>query len=216
MKVLIVEDDYDISSNLSLFLKENNYQVDTASCLKEINLSNNYDALILDITLPDGNGLDYYEKEISKINLPTIFLTAKDDEETIVKSLELGADDYVTKPFHAKELLLRLNKIILHQEKNTIIKVKDITLDLDKMTVYKNNTEIKLTNLELKILLLLFTNLNKVITREMIIDNIWQWTGNDVNDNTVTVYLKRIRAKLQTDIIVTLKGIGYRIDSDER
>ena len=216
MKVLIVEDDYDISSNLSLFLKENNYQVDTASCLKEINLSNNYDALILDITLPDGNGLDYYEKEISKINLPTIFLTAKDDEETIVKSLELGADDYVTKPFHAKELLLRLNKIILHQEKNTIIKVKDITLDLDKMTVYKNNTEIKLTNLELKILLLLFTNLNKVVTREMIIDNIWQWTGNDVNDNTVTVYLKRIRAKLQTDIIVTLKGIGYRIDSDER
>ena len=216
MKVLIVEDDYDISSNLSLFLKENNYQVDTASCLKEINLSNNYDALILDITLPDGNGLDYYEKEISKINLPTIFLTAKDDEETIVKSLELGADDYVTKPFHAKELLLRLNKIILHQEKNTIIKVKDITLDLDKMTVYKNNTEIKLTNLELKILLLLFTNLNKVVTREMIIDNIWQWTGNDVNDNTVTVYLKRIREKLQTDIIVTLKGIGYRIDSDER
>ena len=216
MKVLIVEDDYDISSNLSLFLKENNYQVDTASCLKEINLSNNYDALILDITLPDGNGLDYYEREISKINLPTIFLTAKDDEETIVKSLELGADDYVTKPFHAKELLLRLNKIILHQEKNTIIKVKDITLNLDKMTVYKNNTEIKLTNLELKILLLLFTNLNKVITREMIIDNIWQWTGNDVNDNTVTVYLKRIRAKLQTDIIVTLKGIGYRIDSDER
>ncbi len=216
MKVLIVEDDYDISSNLSLFLKENNYQVDTASCLKEINLSNNYDALILDITLPDGNGLDYYEKEISKINLPTIFLTAKDDEETIVKSLELGADDYVTKPFHAKELLLRLNKIILHQEKNTIIKVKDITLNLDKMTVYKNNTEIKLTNLELKILLLLFTNLNKVVTREMIIDNIWQWTGNDVNDNTVTVYLKRIREKLQTDIIVTLKGIGYRIDSDER
>lgn len=216
MKVLIVEDDYDISSNLSLFLKENNYQVDTASCLKEINLSNNYDALILDITLPDGNGLDYYEKEISKINLPTIFLTAKDDEETIVKSLELGADDYVIKPFHAKELLLRLNKIILHQEKNTIIKVKDITLNLDKMTVYKNNTEIKLTNLELKILLLLFTNLNKVVTREMIIDNIWQWTGNDVNDNTVTVYLKRIREKLQTDIIVTLKGIGYRIDSDER
>ena len=216
MKVLIVEDDYDISSNLSLFLKENTYQVDTASCLKEINLSNNYDALILDITLPDGNGLDYYEKEISKINLPTIFLTAKDDEETIVKSLELGADDYVIKPFHAKELLLRLNKIILHQKKNTIIKVKDITLNLDKMTVYKNNTEIKLTNLELKILLLLFTNLNKVVTREMIIDNIWQWTGSDVNDNTVTVYLKRIREKLQTDIIVTLKGIGYRIDSDER
>ena len=84
------------------------------------------------------------------------------------------------------------------------------------MTVYKNNIEIKLTNLELKILLLLFTNLNKVITRENIIESIWQWTGNDVNDNTVTVYLKRIREKLQTDIIITLKGIGYRIDSDER
>ena len=216
MKVLIIEDDYDISSNLSLFLKENNYEVDIASCLKEINLSNNYDALILDITLPDGNGLDYYEKEISRVGIPTIFLTAKDDEETIVKSLELGADDYITKPFHAKELLLRLNKIILRKEKNNFIKVKDITFNLDKMTIYKNNTEIKLTNLELKILLLLFTNLNKVVTRESIIDNIWQWTGNDVNDNTVTVYLKRIREKLQSDIIITLKGIGYRIDSDER
>ncbi len=216
MKVLIIEDDYDISSNLSLFLKENNYEVDIASCLKKINLSNNYDALILDITLPDGNGLNYYEKEISRVGIPTIFLTAKDDEETIVKSLELGADDYITKPFHAKELLLRLNKIILRKEKNNFIKVKDITFNLDKMTIYKNNTEIKLTNLELKILLLLFTNLNKVVTRESIIDNIWQWTGNDVNDNTVTVYLKRIREKLQSDIIITLKGIGYRIDSDER
>ncbi len=216
MKVLIIEDDQDISSNLSLFLKENDYQVDTASNLKGIDLNNNYDALILDITLPDGNGLDYYEKEISKKSIPTIFLTAKDDEETIIKSLELGADDYVTKPFHAKELLLRLNKIILHKEKNNVIKVKDITFDLDKMTVYKNNKEVKLTNLELKILLLLFTNLNKVVTRENIIDSIWQWTGNDVNDNTVTVYLKRIREKLQTDIIITLKGIGYRIDSDER
>ena len=216
MKVLIIEDDQDISSNLSLFLKENNYQVDIASHLKEIDLNNNYDALILDITLPDGNGLNYYEKEISRVGIPTIFLTAKDDEETIVKSLELGADDYVTKPFHAKELLLRLNKIVLPKEKNNIIKVKDITFDLDKMTVYKNNIEIKLTNLELKILLLLFTNLNKVITRENIIESIWQWTGNDVNDNTVTVYLKRIREKLQTDIIITLKGIGYRNDSDER
>ena len=103
MKVLIIEDDQDISSNLSLFLKENNYQVDIASHLKEIDLNNNYDALILDITLPDGNGLNYYEKEISRVGIPTIFLTAKDDEETIVKSLELGADDYVTKPFHAKD-----------------------------------------------------------------------------------------------------------------
>ena len=168
--------------------------------------------IILDISLPDGNGFDLYEKNIKDKNIPTIFLTAKDDEDDIVKGLEAGAEDYITKPFSIRELIARINKILLRNKKNSIIKVKDIEFDIDKMVVYRDGKEINLTSLELKILNLLFMNLNKVVTRNYIIEKIWEWTGNDVNDNTVTVYLKRIREKLVTDIIITIKGIGYRID----
>lgn len=108
--------------------------------------------------------------------------------------------------------MARIKKILLRQKKNTILTVQDISFDIDKMVVYKNNEPIDLTSLELKILHMLFLNLNKVVKRDDIIEKIWEWTGNDVNDNTVTVYLKRIREKLQTDIIITIKGMGYRID----
>lgn len=141
-------------------------------------------------------------------------MTAQDDEETIVEALNMGADDYITKPFGAKELLARINKIILRNKKNSIVSVKKIKFDMDKMLVYKDDKPLELTSLELKILHLLFFNLNKVVKREDIIEKIWEWTGNDVNDNTVTVYLKRIREKIDTDIITTVKGIGYRIDEE--
>ena len=174
------------------------------------------DFIILDISLPDGNGLDLYKEHIKELNIPTIFLTAKDDEETIVKGLTIGAEDYITKPFSSKELLIRISKILMRQEKNTIIEVKNIKFDIDKMEVYKSDKKVDLTSLEIKILSLLFTSLNKVVTRNYIMDKIWEWTGNDVEDNTVTVYLKRIREKLDTDIILTIKGIGYRIDNNEK
>ena len=105
-----------------------------------------------------------------------------------------------------------MNKILLRKKKNFIVQVCDISFDLDKMEVYKSGKPIPLTSLELKILALLFSNLNKVVTRNYILEKIWEWTGNDVNDNTVTVYMKRIRQKLGLDIIITIKGIGYRID----
>ena len=130
----------------------------------------------------------------------------------MVKGLELGVEDYVTKPFSTRELLARINKILLRNKKQNIIKIQDITCDLDKMCVYKGERELTFSSLELKILMLLFTNLNKVITREYIIEKIWDWTGNDVFDNTITVYMKRIRQKLGSPIITTVKGIGYRID----
>ena len=110
--------------------------------------------------------------------------------------------------------MARINRIILRNKKNTIIQVQNIKFDMDKKVVYRDNENVELTNLELKILNLLFLNLNKVVKRSEIIDKIWEWTGNDVNDNTVTVYLKRIREKIKTDIIITIKGIGYRIDSE--
>lgn len=218
MNILITEDDQDILLNLKLLLEQNNYIVDTSASIKEAKekLNNSYDLVVLDVTLPDGNGFNLYQESILPLEIPTIFLTARDDEENIVKGLELGAEDYITKPFSSKELITRINKIILRTKKNNVIKIKDISFDMNKMAVFKNNQEIKLTTLEIKILYLLFTNLNKVITRDSLIDSIWNWTGNDINDNTVTVYISRIREKLDSDIIVTLKGIGYRIDSDEK
>ena len=211
MHILLVEDDLDISSNLKVFLESKDYQVTASNTIKNATANlkyNDFDLIILDITLPDGNGIEFYKENNT---IPTIFLSAKDDEETIVNGLELGAEDYLTKPFSSKELLARINKILLRNKKSEIT-IKDITFDYNNLIVKKNNEELKLSSLELKILQLLFTNLNQIVTRETIIDNIWNWTGNDVNDNTVTVYLKRIREKLDTDIITTIKGIGYRIN----
>ena len=219
MKILLVEDNELLAKGLIYSLEQKEYIVLHAVNINEtlkIIEKEKIDIAILDISLPDGNGFDLYKNYIKKKEIYTIFLTAKDEEDDIVKGLELGAEDYITKPFSTKELLARMNKIILRKNKNTIIKVKDISFDIDKMVVYKEEKQIELTSLELKILHLLFMNINKVVTRNEIIDKIWEWTGNDINDNTVTVYLKRIREKIKTDIIITIKGIGYRIDKDEK
>ena len=218
MGILLVEDNLMITKGLEYSFKQENYNLNVATNLKQaikIIEDKKIDLIILDIGLPDGNGLDFYENIVKKLNISTIFLTAQDDEETVVKGLNLGADDYITKPFSTKELFARINKIILRNKKNTIIKIKDIKFDMDKMITYKNDKIVELTSLELKILYLLFSNLNKVVKRDDIIEKIWEWTGNDVNDNTITVYLKRIREKLDTEIITTVKGIGYRVDKNE-
>ena len=213
MKILLVEDNKSISDNLKYTFNINNMDLDVTNNIKSTKeyLEHNKPSLIiLDVTLPDGNGFDLYKNELSKMNIPAIFLTACDTEENIVSALNMGASDYITKPFRTLELIARINKI-LHKK---TIKIKDITIDMNKMIVTKNNEIINLTTLEYKILNLLIENINKVVTRERIIDSIWEWTGNDVNDNTITVYMKRIREKLNSDIIITIKGIGYRIDEE--
>lgn len=211
MKILLVEDNLNIRESLEYSFKIKRIDLvsvpDVKSTLQY--LENNKVALIiLDVTLPDGNGFDLYKDYIKDMEIPIIFLTARDSEEDIVNALDMGASDYLTKPFRTGELIARINKIL---NKKTI-SVSDITFDLNRMCVYKNNEMIGLTTLEVKILGLLFNNINKVVTRDKIIESIWEWTGNDVNDNTVTVYMKRIREKIDSDIIITLKGIGYRID----
>lgn len=216
MQILLVEDNKSITKALTYNLEQNKYKVlsaETVAEAKKLLKTEKIDLIILDITLPDGNGFDLY-KEIKKVGISTIFLTARDDENDIVKGLELGAEDYVTKPFSTRELLARINKILLRNKKKNIVKIQDITCDLDKMCVYRGEEKLIFSSLELKILMLLFTNLNKVITREYIIEKIWDWTGNDVYDNTVTVYMKRIRQKLGSPIITTVKGVGYRIDEE--
>ena len=215
--ILLIEDEVDILNNLKDILEQNNYQVLSAKSIKESKeyLEKNLDLIILDVALPDGDGFEFYKMNIKQRQIPTIFLTAKDLEDDIVKGLSLGAEDYITKPFLTKELLIRIKKIIDRHNKTNIIKIKEFTFDTLNLRVFKNNTEIRLTSLETRLLFLLINNLNKTITREILLEYIWEWTGNDVDDHTVTVYLKRIREKLETDIIVTVKGVGYRIDNEK-
>ena len=215
MNILLVEDNESIAESLVYTFKINNYHLDYKTTMKDAieYLNNNTpELIILDVSLPDGDGFNLYEDSIKKSQIPVIFLTARDDEDDIIKGLDLGAEDYITKPFSTRELLARVNKIILRNKKSSIIKVKDISFDLDKMVVSKNNIKVELSSLELKILHLLFINIGSAVSRNTILEKIWEWTGNDVDDHTITVYLKRIREKLGTDIIITIKGIGYRID----
>lgn len=218
MNILLVEDNTSIIKGLKYSFEKNNYNLTYKTNVKDTKeylLSNpKIDLIILDITLPDGNGFNLFENEIKKLNIPTIFLTAKDDEDDIVKGLNIGAEDYITKPFSTKELLARINKILLRSKKQSIITIKDIKFDADKMLVYKNDNVVKLTSLEIKLLSLLFLDIGKVVKRSVILDTIWDSTGNDVDDHTITVYFKRIREKLGTDIITTVKGLGYRIDEE--
>ena len=215
MDILLVEDNENIISGLEYAFSKNNYNLVSKMNIKsaiEYLDNSKPELIILDVSLPDGNGFDLYKSAIKEKEIPVIFLTARDDEDDVIKGLSLGAEDYMTKPFSTKELLVRVKNIILRNNKISIINVKDISFDLNKMIVSKNGKEIDLTSLELKILHLLFNNIGKVVRRNTILDKIWEWTGNDVDNHTITVYLKRIREKLGTDIIVTIKGIGYRID----
>lgn len=219
MNILLVEDNLTIIKGLEYAFKNKGYDfqaITTVRAAKQYLSENEADLLVLDISLPDGNGLYMYESFIRQKGIPTIFLTAVDDEETVVKGLNLGADDYVTKPFSTKELMARVNRVLMRNKKDSVIHVGDIAFDMDKMTVTKAGNLVTLTSLELKILHLLFLNLNKVVSRAVILDKIWEWTGNDVDDHTVTVYFKRIREKVGNDVIVTVKGIGYRIDENEK
>ena len=219
MQILLIEDNLTIIKGLTYTLKQNNYEVyacknllEAISYLKDnpkINL------IILDVTLPDGNGFTFFTDNLKTLNIPTIFLTAKDEEDDIVRGLEIGAEDYLTKPFSTKELLARINKILLRQKHNSILKVGDISFDMNKMLVYKDTIKLELTPLELKLLHLLFLNLNKLVSRNTILYKIYEWTGNDVDSHTITVYFQRIRQKLGTDIISTVKGLGYRIDYEK-
>lgn len=215
MNILLVEDNKAISKGLSYSLKTNGYDTQVCdtyeSALKHS--GEEFDVIIIDITLPDGNGFELYQ-EIKRYNrAPVIFLTALDDEDSIVKGFELGAEDYITKPFSTRELLARIKRLTRRtDEKRNIITVSDITADLDSKTVLKNGEPVELTALEYRIFLMLVQNVGRTVTRESIFEKIWDISENYVNDNTLTVYIKRIRKKLDTNLIKTVKGIGYRME----
>lgn len=212
-KILLIEDNYMIVKAIVYLLKQNDFDVQVSYNLNDsLNyLSSDIDVVILDLMLPDGDGLVFYKKHLK--NKHTIILTAKDDEDIVVDAIDSGVDEYIIKPFRAKELVSRINKIIRKKEEKNIIQKDNIVINLDSGQVFVNNKEVYFTSLEYKILILLFQNFNRVITRDILIDKIWDITGKIVNDNTLSVYIKRIREKLNNDsIIKTIKGIGYRVD----
>ena len=212
-KILLIEDNYMIVKAIVYLLKQNNFDVVVSNNLSDsLNyLSNNIDIVTLDLMLPDGDGLVFYKTNLK--NKHTIILTAKDDEDIVVDAIDSGVDEYIIKPFRAKELVSRINKIIRKKEEKNIIQKDNIIINLDSSQVFVNNNEVYFTSLEYKILILLFQNFNRVITRDILIDRIWDITGKIVNDNTLSVYIKRISEKLNNDsIIKTIKGIGYRVD----
>ena len=213
MKILLVEDNKSIIKGLEYAFAQNGYSCEYCLSLDEAvrKAPFNYDVAVLDIMLPDGNGFDLFKKIRRYSDLPVIFLTAVDDEDSVVNGLELGADDYITKPFSTRELIARIKRVANKNSKKNIITVSGVTLDLDKSAVFENGKQLELTALEYKLLSLLMQNVGKVVTRELIFEKIWDVSGNFVNDNTLTVYIKRIRKKLDADIIKTVKGMGYQV-----
>ncbi len=217
-KILLVEDNETIIMGLKYSLEQEGFQVISAKTAKESKekLDNkSIDIVLLDVSLPDGNGFEICKEIKEKNDIPVIFLTAQDEETSVVLGLDLGADDYIVKPFRNRELISRIKSVLRRygkKEENNIIQYKNIKIDTISAKVYKNNKEIIFTSLEYRILLMLFTNQNKLITREQLLEKIWDIAGNFVNDNTLTVYIKRIREKLEDDsIIKTIRGLGYRI-----
>lgn len=214
MRVLLVEDNKSISKGLIYSFEQSGYRASLREsfedALKETPFD--FDVIVLDIALPDGSGFELFEEIRRVSDAPVIFLTAIDDEDSVVKGLELGADDYITKPFSTRELLARMKRLTLKSDKPNIIKVGDLTTDLDSMTVTKNGEPVQLTALEYKIFSVLVQNAGRIVTRELMLEKIWDVAGNFVNDNTLTVYIKRIRQKTGTDAIKTIKGLGYKLE----
>lgn len=222
MKILLVEDDSAISLALSYSLQKE-YEVDVCDnkekALQYIE-QNEYDLFLLDVTLPDGNGYDICRYIKQRFDLPVIFLTAMDDEANIVMGLDIGGDDYITKPFGILELQSRIRNIMRRYQKENVINdiyIHGIMIKIKEGKVYKKEEEVFLTALEYRLLMVFANHQGQILSRAQILEGIWDVAGNFVNDNTLSVYIKRLRVKLEDDvsnpqIITTIRGIGYRLE----
>lgn len=224
--ILLVEDDSAITMGLEYSLSEAGFQVACTSGVKEaaqLLKQHSFDLALLDVTLPDGTGFDVCRTIKQKGDIPVIFLTACDDEGSVVLGLDMGADDYVTKPFRIRELLSRINSVLRRsgrrEQRESFYQCGPIRLYPDRAKVFKGKEEITLTALEYRILLTFLQNPGQVLTRNQLLDSIWDMGGEFVNDNTLTVYIKRLREKLEEDksdpaYILTVRGMGYRINDE--
>lgn len=217
-KILIVEDDSSILMGLKFCLEQEGFQVDAVSLGKDAIKKTNdtYDLVLLDLNLPDIHGFEVLKK-INQL-VPVICLTACDEEVFVVQGLDMGAYDYVTKPFKTRELISRMKGVLRRNKNKTnpVIKISNLQIDTKSAKVTKNGKDVFLTNMEYKILLILSTNKNTIFTREKILADIWDVNEEYVNDNTLTVYIKRLREKIEDDplhpkIIETIRGMGYKI-----
>ena len=225
MKIFLLEDDDAIGIGLTYSLENEGYTVTLAKnvkdALKRI-AEESFALYILDLTLPDGSGYDVCKKIKEIGDLPVIFLTAFDDEVNVVMGFDMGADDYISKPFRVKELLVRIKSVLRRYNRESpdgIVKIKNLLINTNEAKVYKNNAEIILTAMEYRLLLILLNNRGSVLSRNQLLENIWDIGGDFVEDNTLTVYIKRLRDKIEDDptkpvFIKTVRGLGYVIEND--
>ena len=224
MTVLVVEDDNIIREGLQISLRQDGYDVLTAAtqnaALDTISGNQTIDAFLLDVMLPDGDGYTICREIRKKSDAPILFLTACDDEVHTVLALEQGADDYIAKPFRIRELLARMKAILRRAGKDVVqqsrIAIGDNELDLQAGKMYRNQKNIELTAMEYRLLLIFVNHRGQTLSRKQLLTDIWDEAGDFVNDNTLTVYIKRLREKLGDfegqPLIQTVRGIGYRME----
>lgn len=220
MNLFVLEDDEAIGIGLSYSLENEGYNVTLAKSVSDaMNVIDNktFDLYILDLTLPDGNGYDVCKYIKSRGDLPVIFLTAFDDEVNVVTGFDLGADDYISKPFRVRELMARIKSVLRRYSKDSVdgrVTIANLVINTNEAKVYKDGREIVLTVMEYRLLLSFVNNRGVVLTRQKLLEEIWDIEGDFVNDNTLTVYIKRLRDKLEDDVnepvfIKTVRGMGY-------
>ncbi|WP_097002962.1 response regulator transcription factor [Lacrimispora amygdalina] len=219
-RIFLVEDDKAIAKNLMLLLKSEGFTVTHASAQGEALAalgSNKFDLALIDISLPDGNGFIVCSEIKETQDIPVIFLTASGDEASVVTGLNMGADDYITKPFRPRELVARIGTALRKSGRsNSDFIIQGLHVDTASGIVKKNSIEIFLSALEYRLLLVFINNPKNIITRGMLLDELWDAAGEFVNDNTLTVYIKRLRMKIEDNpadpqIILTVRGTGYRL-----
>jgi DNA-binding response OmpR family regulator len=220
--ILLVEDDLSLIDGLDFSLKKNGFHVDIARTVQEAYViieNRSHDLLILDLTLPDGSGYEICKRVRQSSAVPIIFLTASDEEVNIVKGLDMGADDYITKPFKLNELISRINALLrrakLADGAQTELSSNGITVRLAENRVFKENSELELTTAEYRLLCFLMQNPNVVLTREIILDRLWDNNSSFVDDNTLSVYVRRLRSKIEDNpenpvFLLTMRGLGYK------
>lgn len=219
-KILVVEDDTLIVRNLSELLRQEGFAVTTASGQKEaLQAAENvgFDLALLDISLLDGNGFSLCKSLKERYQLPVIFLTATDDEASVVMGLDMGADDYIIKPFRPMEMISRIKSVLRRTGRaQAVFEIGNLRVDSVRGTVHKNGKEVYLSALEYRLLLVFLNNRGVVLSRSKLLESIWDIAGEFVNDNTLTVYIKRLRDKIEdgpqnAQIIRTVRGIGYKV-----
>lgn len=221
-KILLVEDDKAIVANLTEFLNSEGYAVESVSgqtAALNLLVDKKVDLVLLDVSLAEGNGFAACKAIKAEYDIPVIFLTASGDEYSTVTGFDLGADDYIPKPFRPRELVSRIKNVLrLTGNTGKTVKLGDVVVDTEKGTAMKNNKDLFLSALEYRLLLVFINNRGMVLTRNQLLDAIWDVAGEYVNDNTLTVYIKRLREKIEDDpanpqIILTVRGIGYKVEA---